>query len=105
MCPQGDNEYDLLLDEAIGKVQVPVSRDSRSPGCTGVYTITKVHDTRFVNHQRNGVRMLLHNWIPLMEAVENAVAHDKGKTHSARPAQLEGNVRHDVGNLLCRWLW
>ena len=58
-----------------------------------VYTFPKVHDTRFVNHQRNGVRMLLHNWIPLMEAVENAVAHEKGKTHSARPAQLEGNVR------------
>ena len=49
-----------------------------------VYTFPKVHGTRFVNHQRNGVRVLLHNWISLMEAIENAVAHEKGKTHSAK---------------------
>jgi len=39
-----------------------------------VYTFPNVHGTQFVNHQRSGVRVLLHNWVPLIQAIENAVA-------------------------------
>ena len=49
-----------------------------------MYSFPKVHGTRFVNHQQNGVQILWHNWIPLKESIEKAVAHEKRETHSAK---------------------
>ena len=49
-----------------------------------VYTFPKVHGTRFINHQRNGVRALLNNWIPLMMAIENAVANQVNRPQNAK---------------------
>ena len=41
--------------------------------CT-VYTFPKVHGTRFVAHQRNGLHALLNNWIPLTQTLTNICA-------------------------------
>ena len=45
-----------------------------------IYKFPKVHGTRFVSHQKKGVRILLHNWIILGQAIENSIAN---KTHSS----------------------
>ncbi|XP_064597900.1 zinc finger protein 862-like [Liolophura sinensis] len=42
-----------------------------------MYKFPKVHGTRFVNHQRHGVDVLLHNWIILLETIENTLASQK----------------------------
>eukprot|EP00117_Sycon_ciliatum_P034987 scpid74025/ scgid1779/ len=39
--------------------------------------------SRFVNHQRKGVSVLLHNWIPLAIAIENAIANASNRTLNA----------------------
>ncbi|KAJ8038164.1 hypothetical protein HOLleu_19166 [Holothuria leucospilota] len=55
-----------------------------------VYKFPKVHGTRFVAHQRNGVRILLHNWIILAHAIENSIANNK---HSTLNAKLHGILK------------
>ena len=54
-----------------------------------VYTFTKVHGTRFVNHQRLGLQRLLHNWIVLITTLENVLANAGGKA-AATNAKLRG---------------
>ena len=49
-----------------------------------LYKFPKVHGNRVVNHQRNGLRVLLPNWIPRIEAIENVVATDGGRLHNAK---------------------
>ncbi len=49
-----------------------------------------VHGTRFVTHQRNGVRVLLNNWIPLGMAIQNSIANN---THSTLNAKLQGILK------------
>ena len=48
-----------------------------------VYKFPKVHGTRFVDHQRKGVAVLLHIWIPLILAIENSVSNNLHGTVSA----------------------
>ncbi|XP_033632523.1 zinc finger protein 862-like [Asterias rubens] len=55
-----------------------------------VYKFPKVHGTRFVGHQRNGLRILLNNWIPLALAIENSIMHS---THSNLNAKLRGILK------------
>ncbi len=38
-----------------------------------VYKFRRVHGSRFVNHQRKGLEALLHNWIPLLTAIQTAL--------------------------------
>ncbi|XP_077989284.1 zinc finger protein 862-like [Glandiceps talaboti] len=52
--------------------------------CVQVYKFPKVHGTRFVNHQRCGVKILLHNWIILMHALENSIANNSQRALSAK---------------------
>ena len=49
-----------------------------------VYKWPKVHGTRFVDHNRKGLRILLHNWLPLMIAIENSIANNEHRTISAK---------------------
>jgi len=58
--------------------------------CVQSYKFPKIHGTRFVNHQRKGVTNLIHNWIPLMQAIENSIAN---KSHSNINAKLKGILK------------
>lgn len=49
-----------------------------------VYRFKKVHGTRFVNHQRQGLANLLHNWIVLAQAIENSLENTKNKSEDAK---------------------
>lgn len=49
-----------------------------------VYRFGKVLGTRFVNHNRNGVQTLLNNYIPLILAIENSIAHNPNRSISAK---------------------
>ncbi|XP_038063160.1 zinc finger protein 862-like [Patiria miniata] len=55
-----------------------------------VYRFPKVHGTRFVGHQRKGLKILLHNWIPLAQAIENSIA---SKKHTNMDAKLNGILK------------
>ena len=55
-----------------------------------VYKFPKVHGTRFVGHQRNGLRILLNNWILLALSIENSIMHS---THSNLNAKLKGILK------------
>lgn len=55
-----------------------------------VYKFPKVHGTRFVNHQRTGIKILIHNWIPLLLTIENALAN---KSYGAINAKLMGILK------------
>ena len=46
------------------------------------YKFPKVHGTRFLNHQRNGVNILLNNWPVLLQGIENSFASTKKKMQS-----------------------
>ena len=54
------------------------------------YRFPKVHGTRFVNHQRRGITILLHNWIPFLIAVENSLAHND---HAPLNIKLKGIMK------------
>ena len=55
-----------------------------------IYKFPKVHGTRFVNHQRNGVKVLLHNWLPLILAIENSLANN---SHRMLDSKLRGILK------------
>ena len=55
-----------------------------------VYNFPKLHGTRFVRHQRNGVTILLHNLIPLAQAIENSMAQ---AMHKPLNAKLRGILK------------
>ena len=55
-----------------------------------VYRFPKVHGTRFLDHLRKGVKVLLHNWVPLLNAIENSVA---ARAHSTVNAKLLGILK------------
>ena len=55
-----------------------------------VYTFPKVRGTRFLDHQRNGVKVLLSNWIPLTHMLEHAIA---SKGHKKMAPKLQGYLK------------
>ena len=58
--------------------------------CVHAYRFRKVHGTRFLDHLRKGVSVLLHNWVPFVMAIENSVAN---RSHSAVNAKLLGLLK------------
>lgn len=55
-----------------------------------IYTFPKVHGTRFLGHQRHGVKVLLNNWVPLTHTLEHAVASNG---HRNMAPKLRGYVK------------
>ena len=56
------------------------------------YKLPKVHGTRFVNHQRNGLKKLLHNWTILILTIENATGPG-AKVAAKTKAKLNGYLK------------
>ena len=89
--PQFDQVKDVMITifymfKQSGKLKRQFFATAEALG-VHVYTFPKVHGTRFVNHQRNGVRVLLHNWLPLIDTIENAVATAGGRAGAASAKQ------------------
>ena len=55
-----------------------------------VYRFPQVHGSRFVGHQRKGLQVLLHNWIPLLITIKKSV---DSNSHSNIKAKLTGIYR------------
>ena len=60
-----------------------------------VYRFTKVHGSRFVSRQRRGLEVLLHNWVPLLVAIDKSI---KSNSHKTIKAKLVG-IRKQLANL------
>ena len=54
--------------------------------------VPKVHGTRFVNHQRQGLQCLLKNWFVLMITIENAIENSANKAAGVN-AKLRGVLK------------
>ena len=57
--------------ESLGKVQE-----------VQVLKFGKIHGTRFVSHHRRGVTVLIHNWLSLIQVLENSLANKGGQCDS-----------------------
>ena len=66
--------------ESLGKVQE-----------VQVFKFGKIHGTRFVSHHRRGVNVLIHNWLPLLQVLENSLANQGGRGGS--DAKLRGVLK------------
>lgn len=79
----------FYLKKKSGKFDSHFRRTASALGVQ-VYKFPKVHGTRFADHQRRGLRILLHNWVPLMITIENSVEHN---AHRSISAKLRGILR------------
>lgn len=68
----------FTLTKQSGSFQRHLSDTARQFGVRA-YKFPKVHGSRFVNHQRRGLEVLLHNWIPLLIAIQTAVTDKRFK--------------------------
>ena len=66
-----------------GKLKRNFRDTAKALGVT-VYNFSKVHGTRFVNHQRNGVSNLLHNWNVLIMTIENLIETNNAGGQNAK---------------------
>lgn len=64
-----------------------------------VYHFPKVHGTRFLDYLRRGVSVLLHNWVPLIIALENSLSNQVRSTMSVKMIGLLKKLK-DLRNVV-----
>ena len=74
----------FYLFKQSGKMKRQFFKHAKVLGVT-VYNFPKVHGTRFVNHQRRGLHVLLHNWGVLIKLMENCIASSEGSYRANKP--------------------
>lgn len=74
-----------------GKMKRKFHSMAKLQGVT-VYNFPKVHGARFINHQRRGLQVLLHNWGVLIQLLEHCIASPEGSYRANKP-KLKGILK------------
>ena len=79
------------LHKNSGKLKSSVQSACKTLGISNYKNLPKIHGTRFINHRRKGMRVLLDTWPGLIIAYENAITVRSGT--AATKAKISGFLK------------